>query len=73
MWSQKRLNACKSQKHRAVLELLPRSDTIIFFIILQKTYIHIDNLYSILQTSEYDVLLVRRLHLVSPPTSCTIF
>jgi hypothetical protein len=34
-------------------------------IILQKTYIHIYNLYSILKTSEYDVLLVRQLYLVS--------
>jgi hypothetical protein len=41
-----------------------RSDTIIFFI-LQKTYIHVYNLYSILKTSEHDVVLVRQLHPVS--------
>jgi hypothetical protein len=32
------------------------------FLILQKTYIHIYNLYSILKTSEHNVLLVRQLH-----------
>jgi hypothetical protein len=36
------------------------------FFILQKTYIHIYNLYLILKTSEHDVLLVRQLYLVSP-------
>jgi hypothetical protein len=43
--------------------VLVRLDTIIFFI-LKKTYIHIHNLYSILKTSEYDVLLVRQLYLM---------
>jgi hypothetical protein len=67
MWSQKRPNACKSQERRAVFELLPRPDTIIYIYIyyLKKMYINIDNLYSILKTSKYDVLLVRQLHLVS--------
>jgi hypothetical protein len=44
--------------------VLARSDTIIFFI-LQKKYIHIYNLYSILKTFEHDVSLVRQLHPVS--------
>jgi hypothetical protein len=35
------------------------------FFILQKTYIHIYNLYSILKTFEDDILLVRQLYLVS--------
>jgi hypothetical protein len=45
--------------------VLAPPDTIIFFI-LQKTYIHIYNLYLILKTSEHYVLLVRQLHPVSP-------
>jgi hypothetical protein len=60
-----------------------------YIFILQKTYIHIYNLYSILETSEHDVLLVRQLYLVFPvllpsrhgfhkcmgsnPTSYTVF
>jgi hypothetical protein len=90
IWSQKRPNACKSQKRRVVLGLyhrpvvLDRPDTINFFYFTKKTYIHIYNLYSILKTSQHNVLLVRQLHPVSPhffqqgmgsnPTfSCTVF
>jgi hypothetical protein len=36
------------------------------FFILQKNRIYMYNLYSILKTIYHDVLLVRRLHLVSP-------
>jgi hypothetical protein len=53
------------------------------FFILQKTYIHMYNLYSILKTYEHDVLLVRRLHQCLPPffhqsvgsnpTSCSVW
>ena len=46
--------------------MLARPNRIIFFLFYKKTYIHIHNLYSILKTPEYDVLLVRKLHPVSP-------
>jgi hypothetical protein len=36
------------------------------FFILQNSYIHMYNLYSILKIIDHDVLLVRQLHLVSP-------
>jgi hypothetical protein len=39
-----------------------RPDTIIFFLFYKKSYTHIYNLYSVLKTSEHDVLLIRRLH-----------
>jgi hypothetical protein len=45
--------------------MLVRPDMVIFFI-LQKKYIHIYNLYSILKTHEHDVLPVRQLYLVFP-------
>jgi hypothetical protein len=45
--------------------VLVQPDTIIYFLFYKKTYIHIYNLYSILKTFKYDVLLVRQLYLVS--------
>jgi hypothetical protein len=45
--------------------VLARPDTIIYFFILQKKYIHIQFIFNI-KASKYDVLLVRQLHLVSP-------
>jgi hypothetical protein len=45
--------------------VLLQPDTIIFFI-LQKTYIHIYNLDSILKTYEHNVILVRQLYSMSP-------
>ena len=46
--------------------MLARPGPIVFFYFTKKMYIHIYNLYSILKTSEHDVLLVRQLHTVSP-------
>jgi hypothetical protein len=43
---------------------LARHDYI--FLFLKKSYIYMYNLYSILKTPDHDVLLVRRLHSVSP-------
>jgi hypothetical protein len=43
---------------------LARHDYIFYF--TKKLYIRMYNLYSILKTLKHDVLLVRRLHLVSP-------
>jgi hypothetical protein len=57
--------------------------TRLYILFLQKMNIHIYNLYLILKIFEYNVLLVRQLHLVSfallpsrhgfKPTSCIIF
>jgi hypothetical protein len=44
--------------------VLVRPDTI--FLFYKNLYIYIYNLYSILKTSEHDVLLVRQLYSVSP-------
>jgi hypothetical protein len=46
--------------------VLVRPDTIIYILFYKKTYIHIYNLYSILKTSEHDVLLIIQLYPVSP-------
>jgi hypothetical protein len=38
----------------------------LYFLFYKKSYLHMYSLYSILKTPDHDVLLVRRLHPVSP-------
>jgi hypothetical protein len=71
-WASPARGPCRAWAVASTRSVGPAWHDYIFYF-TKKSYIHMYNLYLILKTSEHDVLLVRRLHPVSPallPSGC---